>query len=286
MIKRALIQQSEIINRRYEANYMPRIQRALHGYVKEVISRLQSQGVGAAQSWVRSNLINARLTPVLLDLYEKVGRRNAQLDYSRLLHERQQKNFGFNYQWTQIILDFLGRDNLSKVVLEISRTTRLGLLRALSAGIAAGWSNEQIVARLEDWQFERFQAARIVRTEVNKAANVGHMAQAETDEYLQTKEWVSAQDHRVRGTRPEDHASHVGLNGTRLDNEDIFVDPRNGDHLRFPGDPKASAASVINCRCRVVHQYKRDAQGNLIPKRRSTTVIYPAQIRRPQMVTI
>ena len=46
-------------------------------------------------------------------------------------------------------------------------------MKALTAGTALGLSVDQMVDKLEDWPFERYQAARIVRTEVNRASNVG-----------------------------------------------------------------------------------------------------------------
>ena len=100
------------------------------------------------------------------------------------------------------------------------------------------------------------------------------------------KEWVSVHDHRTRGTNPKDHASHVLLDGTVIDFDDVFIDPRNGDRLRHPGDPKASAESIINCRCNLTLKPKRDQRGRLIPKRKTTSVIYPNQIRQGQTILI
>jgi hypothetical protein len=78
----------------------------------------------------------------------------------------------------------------------------------------------------------------------------------------------------------------VALDGHRIDIEDVFIDPRNGDQLRFPGDPLASAASTINCRCSLALLAKRDANGRLIPKRKTTVVIFPNQRRQRQIVTV
>ncbi|RDJ93569.1 hypothetical protein B4Q13_21035, partial [Lacticaseibacillus rhamnosus] len=102
----------------------------------------------------------------------------------------------------------------------------------------------------------------------------------------QMKEWISAHDRRVRGVDPKDHASHIGLDGIRINAGDLFEDPRNGDLLDHPGDPKASAASTINCRCSVAYTAKRDDNGNLIPKRQTTTVIFPRQIINRPTITI
>lgn len=286
MSNRQLIQPYEALNRRFEAAYYNRVLNALHSYTAEVAERLRREGTVSAMQYIRSNMSNRQLGAVLQDLYTKVGLRHARMTYSRLLRE-ERKNFGFNYEWTQFILDLLGYDNLSRLVLEVSRTHRALLLREIQISIAAGDGVDRTVDRImNEFTGEEYQAARVVRTEVNKAANAGSAAQARTSQYQQVKEWVSAQDSRVRGTLPDQHASHVALNGQIIDEEQVWTDPRNGDQLRFPGDPKASARSVVNCRCQAVYTFKRDAQGNLIPKRRSTTVIFPSQIPRRQTVLV
>lgn len=198
----------------------------------------------------------------------------------------QTKGFGFNAAWTKFIEDYLQRFLIDKITFAVASTTREALLRALTRGVDSGLGVDGMIDTLKDWPYERFQAARIVRTEVNRAANVGAKAQAETGKYEQQKEWVAINDFRTRGHNPKDHASHVALNGTKIDAGDLFIDPRNGDKLQFPGDPNASAESTINCRCSAVFVNKRDNNGNLIPKRRSTAVTYPAQQRRVQNITI
>lgn len=299
MTRREQILQFERINRRFEVRFMPKVQRALHYKTKAVIAKLKDGGYSEAVRYLSTDVSNERLADVIKELYTTVGRRWAQIEYSRLLPEMrgqkhtaspmQQKGFGFNYTWTKFIIDYLERFLLEKITFQVASTTRDALLRVLAASTAAGWSIDQTVDRLKDWPYERFQAARIVRTETNRAANVGSTAQAATSEYQQVKEWQSADDNRVRGNPvngKKDHADHWTLDGIKIDAEDVFHDIRNGDQLMFPGDPKASAASTINCRCHASYTFKRDRDGNLIPKRRSTTVIYPGQQRQRQVLTI
>lgn len=291
------IHQFERINRKFEVRFMPKVQAAIHAKVKIVIGLLKTRGFSAAEYYLHTSVGNVRMSEVIKEIYTLVGRRWAQMEYSRLLPEQragkysqmsvvEQKGFGFNYQWTRFILEYLQKFLFDKITFEIARTTQDAVLKVLAKAQAAGWSIDQTVDRLENWPFERYQAARIVRTEVNRAANVGSTAQAETSEFQQMKEWQSAEDPRVRGNNPKDHADHVALDGVKIDSDDVFHDPRNGDQLAFPGDPRASAASVINCRCHASYTFKRDQQGNLIPKRRTTVVIFPGQIRQRQTVTI
>ena len=113
-----------------------------------------------------------------------------------------------------------------------------------------------------------------MRTETTRAANTGAMAAGSTFEYEQEKEWISARDMRTRGRDPNDHANHVKLDGMVVDYEGYFVDPRNGDKLRFPGDPGGNGlpntqpASTINCRCSVALVAKFGEDGRLIPKKK------------------
>lgn len=296
MNRSIIIRQYEQLNRRFEALYYPKVRKAIRPMITATVSRLRSGGFMEARRYLHEPPVNAALGAVIKDLYAKVGRRHAQITYSRLLNESRRrkyvtlyiesKGFGFNAQWTQYILDYLSRFLLEKITIEIAATTRDALLRTLAMSVTAGWSVDKTIEHLQDWPFERYQAARIVRTEVNRAANVGATAQAETSDYQQQKEWISARDFRVRGNNPKDHASHVALNGTVVDEGDEFTDPRNGDRLRFPGDPQASAASTVNCRCQAAYTLKRDSNGNPVRKRRLTTVLYPGQVRRPQTITI
>jgi hypothetical protein len=290
--------QFERINRRFEKKFLPKVQRAIHSKVTEVIRNIESGGISGAKYYLQQDVGNEELRKVIRELYTTVGRRWAQITYSRLLEdERKQKHqgrgmqlkgFGFNYEWTQFIINYLNKFLIDKITFEVARTTRDALLRTLAISTAMGWSTDQTIDRLQEWPYERFQAARIVRTETNRAANVGSTAQAETSKYEQQKEWMSADDNRVRGNPVngnKDHADHWSLDGNKIDEYDVFRDLRNGDELKFPGDPNASAASTVNCRCHASYTFKRDAEGKLIPKKRSTTVIYPSS-RNRQTITI
>lgn len=282
------ITQYASVNRRLEEKFYPVVRKAIHAKVAHVQAKLKEGGVDAARNYLQTDLLNPAMTEIIIQLYTIVGKKHAQLNYSRLRHDRQ-KGFGFNLDWVNFILSYLKRHLLDKVTIEINNTTRNALLTALSIMVNEGLSVDGMVDRLEDWKYEQYQAARIVRTEVNRAANTGSKAQAETDPYQQVKEWIAIHDNRTRGNPingRKDHANHWALDGIKIDEHDVFIDPRNGDRLDHPGDPNASAESTINCRCTVAYTYKRDSQGNLIPKRKTTTVIYPNQIVRPHTITI
>ena len=290
------------INRRYEKVFLTPVYNAIDKVRKDTIRAIRYYGnVRDGISELNKVIHNPELSKVIRDLYVTVGLRHAQINYSRMRVDvrtsprsrrkdvvrevelksaiQSIKGFGFNQEWTDFITSYLQRFLLEQITFDVATTTRDKLIEVLQQAIREGWGIDETVKNLEDLPFLKFQAARIVRTEINRAANVGAKAQSETFGYEQMKEWISAEDDRVRGTEPKDHASHVSLDGQRINEGDLFKDPRNGDLLEFPGDPRASAASTINCRCSIAYVAKRDPNGRLIPKRQTTAVIFPNQNR-------
>lgn len=280
--------QSEIIsqyvrmNRKFEVAFMPKVKRAIHVKVKDVIDDLNSGGYDKAIAGLSADIGNETMSMTIRNLYRVVGTAHARVSYSRLLQD-QKKGFGFNQEWTDWILNYLKQFLFDKITFRIAETTREALMKALTIGVTSGLGIDGMIKQLEEWPFERYQAARIVRTEVNRAANVGALAQAQTGEYEQQKEWISVQDFRTRGHNPKDHANHVALNGTKVDADADFIDQRNGDRLQFPGDPNGKAESTINCRCQAVFVNKRDANGNLIPKVKPNVFVIGPKEEEPEI---
>lgn len=268
----------ERINRQFENIFFPKVNKAINKKVVEVIQDVKRDGIDSAISSLNKNLTNPELTEQVTNLYKSVGLRHA----NRVTRDlRRQKAFGFNAEWVAWIIEYLREHFIENIVFGVNTTTRNRLLTILNKSIEEGWGVDKTVSKLED--FPETQAARIVRTEVNTAANAGVLAAGETYEYEMQKEWISVHDFRTRGNNPEDHASHVLLNGTVIDFDDEFTDPRNGDKLKSPGDPDASPESIINCRCNIALKPKRDPQGRLIPKTRISVI---RNFNRPQRTVV
>lgn len=108
-------------------------------------------------------------------------------------------------------------------------------------------------------QYSNYQAQRLVRTEATNAANQGTMRSA-LDIYGKNelqKEWITANDERVR-------SNHAVANGQIVDFEDKFL--VGGEYLDRAGDPRGSAANVINCRCSIAPFPKQSDQlVNVLP---------------------
>lgn len=285
----------ERINRRLESQWLKRVQKTLQAKANIVITRLRAGGVREAMAYLNSDVSNPALANQIKVLYRHVGLVHAKRVSDELRAEpktiksfftMQTKRIGFNSQWAQFINDYLEKFLFDKITFLVNGTTRDALIRALQRGINEGLGVDDIIRSLDNWPFARFQAARIIRTEINRATNVGAMAGGSTFQFEQQKEWIAAMDRRTRGTDPKDHANHRELDGNVVNDDQLFTDVRNGDQLRFPGDPNASAASTVNCRCHVALVAKRDERGRLIPKKSSISVIQPGALRRPNTITI
>ena len=277
----------ERINRKFEQLFFPRIKKPIQDKINSLTAVVNTMGVHAGISYLNQKLTIDGLTLEVQRIYEVVGVRHAN-DVTKGLKKEPiiKKGFGFNAEWVRFIQEYLRTHLIENITFNVNKTLRDYLLRVLQTSISEGWGVDETVRELRGSGFSDMQAARIVRTEVNTAANVGVIAAGETYDYEMQKEWIAIHDLRTRGINPKDHASHIGLDKTKIDFNDVFIDPRNGDHLRHPGDPLASAESIINCRCNMSLKPKRDSRGRLIPKRKTTSVIYPNQIRRGQIITI
>lgn len=102
------------------------------------------------------------------------------------------------------------------------------------------------------------RARTIARTEITMATQAGSLEAAKELQIPDLeKEWVSAQDDRVRGLSPKDDADHAVMNGQQEPLDAKFVVPPDAD-MDGPGDSAGGASQVCNCRCVLV--YKRANQ--------------------------
>lgn len=218
---------------------------------------------------------NVELLEVYQEMFKDTFRQFARMTYNSLKGQKF-VGMGVNDQWTQIVNEWLATNGLQMVV-TISGNSRDLLLKivndAIQEGVEQGLGEAEvsrmIQARLNDerYTFTRFRAARIARTETNRAANFGHMEGAKSAPYLVMKEWISARDNRTRRLG-RDQFDHWHLDGTMVDFEEPFTSNSEFGivQAQYPGDVNAPAGFTINCRCRVAFEGKRDANGRLIRK--------------------
>lgn len=291
--RRKYAREVERINRRAESRWQRPVQKAIQAKAKAVIARLRDGGISEATRYLMEDIGNPALSVNVKKIYIEVGlvharkvdkelRASGQKGRLAVMEIKRTGALGRNQEWIRFILEYLEKNLTTKLTFNMGGTTRDALMLAIRKGVEEGKGVDDIIALLEEWPYARFQAARIIRTEINRAANVGTQAAGSTFEYEQVKEWIAAKDSRTRGNPvngQKDHANHWQLDGIVVDEMSYFTDPRNGDLLQFPGDPSGSAASTINCRCHAALVAKRDENGRMIPKRRVSrvTVIMPSQ---------
>jgi hypothetical protein len=172
---------------------------------------------------------------------------------------RRTKAFGFGDSFAKLIARFLSTFGLN-MAQRISETTRKRVNDILISSTLEGLSAVDTVRKItkEVTEINRKRAFTITRTEVGRSANLGKLMGAMEMGIMMNKIWVTAKDERVR-REPRDNADHLVLNMTATPLDKLF---ENG--LRFPGDPDGPPHETINCRCTMVFESVRDANGMLV----------------------
>lgn len=272
MTKKERTKYSETYKRqmnKFERKYTKAVYSALQSQIRDYVVVLKNDGIEAAKRQLNDLDINWKVAPVIKDMYKTVGLFYANQEYGQLLQQvkDKKKGFGFNAQWVAELLRYFTVDLLNKAVLPISATTREQVRQVLEQATNEGWGVDQTVRALQSSDLTLWRARMIVRTETSKAAFKGRKMGADTIEYQTTTEWIAANDHRTRH-------SHRRADGDVVDYGKPFKVPVFKGDLQIgeeqmdgPGDPKASAANVINCRCTSASRIKFDERGRPILKR-------------------
>jgi HK97 family phage portal protein len=123
---------------------------------------------------------------------------------------------------------------------QITATTFENLKDQFAASFEAGESRRDLIKRIEDTYagYTETRATTIARTEVHAAMQKGTF-EGYRQARLPTKIWVTVGDAHVR----DSHAAQDG--------EEVPIDAPFSNGLQYPGDPRADASEVINCRCSV-----------------------------------
>ena len=254
------------VNGKFSRKYQPKIYKAIKSVQSSLIDDIEANGTREAMNNLAVLLMNDKLAAPLSALNKEVGLYHARQTYREVRADISQKFLGRSEIWLQEITNYLQRHLLEKAIIRVTETTRQALMKILDEGLADGLGEYEIIKLLEQADVGLVQSQRIVRTEVNMAANTGSMVAAKSFNIVMTKEWVSHRDMRTRGRLPEDRKDHYHMDGQTVGIDDKFSDPRTGELVEHPSDPKGSAAMVINCRCTFVAKPKRDEQGRLVKK--------------------
>lgn len=163
----------------------------------------------------------------------------------RILKRMERRDFAATL--AKLAMRYIALEAFRRRITAISDTTRNQVIDAVSRGFADGLGQSGTAQYIRDLipQFSRARAGVIARTETHGAANYGAVGAARETGLNLRKVWISADDAR---TRPD----HAAADGQVVGMDDSFR--VGGEDLRFPGDPRGSAANVINCRCAIGYE--------------------------------
>jgi hypothetical protein len=243
-------------------------QKKWRGKIMDVLKR---QVKAAAEEFTKSPIGNldaiirpADMGRVLYNLAVDVGVREANTAFLELKAQTKRASLGFDKEFAQQIIDYLQKYFLITVN-NINEYTKELILQVITEGIAKGEGQDVIVQNILGLNVINSRRANtIVRTEVNRASNIGRVIGAKKTGLLLKKVWSSANQERTRGSKPKDKADHRHMNALKVDMNEPFTDPRNGAKLDQPGDPNAPIENTINCRCVVAFEPQKDIYGNYI----------------------
>lgn len=248
---------------RLQYMYERKSYRIVQRHIKKILGEIPLNNISLSnyQILIHSNITEDKIKAILVDIYKEVG-----FDYSKRIKkeiEKTTKNVLFSDSFLQDILIFLSGEGGNKIV-SIRGTLIDDIIKAIQEKIK---DNASLVA-LQDaifeivtrsQQFYKWQALRIARTETTFASAFAAMRTASQSNFETTKEWISTKDDRTR----RDHRIE---NGQIVDFNDPFI-MADSTQMMYPGDPKGTAAQVINCRCTLAFKAKRDKEGNIIFKK-------------------
>lgn len=248
---------------RLQYMYERKSYRIVQKHLKKILDGIPLNNVSLSnyEILIYANISEDKIKAILVDIYKEVG-----FDYSKRIKkeiDKTTKNVLFSDSFLNDILLFLSGEGGSKIV-----SIRGTLISDIIAEIQAKIKDDASLINLQDaifeivkrsQQFYKWQALRIARTETTFASAFAAMRAASQSNFEMTKEWISVKDKRTR-------TDHLIENSQIVDFNDPFI-MADGTQMMYPGDPKGSAAQVINCRCTLAFKAKRDKEGNIIFKK-------------------
>jgi uncharacterized protein with gpF-like domain len=210
-------------------------------------------------------LINSNITESQIEtMYKEV--------YTTLVapqYKRAKKNVKLTEIDFETIIKNWINSNLGYRIVSVHQTLIDTIIQVIADGYENNLSVADITRNLQNkFGWYKAQALRIARTETTTATNYATVLSAESSEYELEKTWISVQDNRTRRP-PHSIYDHLDMNGVKIEADKKFF--TSGEEIDYPGDPKAKAGNVINCRCKVVFTLKEDADG--LPIRKAKKVI-------------
>lgn len=151
---------------------------------------------------------------------------------------------GFAFSLENPKVQFAIRNRVNKLSGNVTDATYQKIQDVVSTGRSEGVGTSEIANRIREDVFggeiTKTRATTIARTETVAALNEGEQIAAVESGVIQSKEWLSQGDAKVR-------------DGHDIDGETVPLDSQFSNGLEYPGDQRGSADNVINCRCTLLY---------------------------------
>ena len=232
-----------MVHNRARARFENGIERSLRG----VFKRYGDESAKAYTNGRPTPSIENGLRSVLHPHYRRVVPRFGRMTFEAVTKQ----NNGFFRKLAEDYIATFGATAIKR----ISDTAKELINEIIDEGIAAGHGAAVVAVnirkRLATGAVTRARARTIARTETHNAATY---ASQETAKDLDIpglqKQWVA---NTVGGRT---RSTHLAMNGVTIGLDDKFSVPSLSggfDEMDRPGDPTASAANVIQCRCSLIY---------------------------------
>jgi hypothetical protein len=256
------------LHKEYEAYAYPIIKKALDEQTKAITDFIDDTNFDDLQVYIQFLVNQKPLYDGLEKIYTKVGVSAATFSYDWIRNSvpKTKKDFitdFFNPQWYIEMVEFF-RLVGGTTVQGIDQTTKDKINNLLNNILGLNLSRREqaklFEETLNDPAFNRARSLVIARTESTKAANHGINLGAQSSDYEVNKFWINTKDKRTR-------RSHLAMTTERIAINQPFI--VGGVLMMYPGDPSATAAEVVNCRCVMATEAIVDSDGLPILKPRT-----------------
>lgn len=231
-----------------EERLSKKLQEAQAGVENKLIDRLRKEGILPADEAARQEIIDATMGDSLDKMREEIAEGNVEgAKIGREVIFNSAVDQGLEAEFSEfkdkVLQEF--RDKAYKFSAETVENIKGDFVSTLQTAYQDDLGIEEASDLLRN-NFSSLSDSRvktIARTEILSSQNKGGM-ESLRDFLVDYKQWITAEDDRVRGNETDDEYDHVALHG-----EVVEIDEPFSNGLMHPGDENGDAGQVINCRC-------------------------------------
>lgn len=256
-----------VLHHQYETYALPLFEKALIKELKKITAQIRrNRNAVLAGVTIDQKVMGA----AYLKVYDYVGVAHAEFTYKWIERTAGRKSISFySDQWRRSMAAYYEQYGALKVA-EVERTTIEDIQKLLATGALDNMTQSELATfiadSLDNPAYTRMRAMRISRTESTTAANYGSQLAAEDSDYECGKVWIPVTDSRTRlshkqmeGVEPIGLYDSFTVGITKGNQAEAVI--TGTEPMQYPGDPTASAANVVNCRCTHAVVPKADANG-------------------------